>query len=67
MKRLTQSQMLELLKKRKGDRPASKLAEELGISASYLCEIFKGTREPGPAVLGKIGLERVVLYREVNQ
>jgi len=67
MKQLTQSQVIEMLRKRQGNRPASKLAEELGISAPYLCEIFKGTREPGPSVLDKLGFERVVLYRPVAQ
>ena len=64
MKRLTQSQVIELLKKRQGVRPAKDLAEELGISAAYLCEIYNGNREPGPAVLTGLGLEREIMYRE---
>jgi transcriptional regulator with XRE-family HTH domain len=67
-KELTQSQVIELLKKRQGKRPAKALAEELGISAVYLSDIFNGKRDPGPAVLEKLGLEREVLvvYRKAE-
>lgn len=65
MKRLNHLQVVELLRKRQGDRPAMKLADELGISKSYLSEIFKGTREPGPSVLEKLGLKREVIYLEL--
>lgn len=61
-KPLTQSQVIELLRKRQGGRPAARLAQELKISAAYLSEILNGTREPGPSVLDKIGLHRIVLY-----
>ena len=63
MKPLTQPQVIELLKKRQGNRPARELADELGISAVYLSHIYNGKREPGPSVLAKLGLEREVIYR----
>ena len=61
-KRLTQSQVIELLKRRQGSRPAWELAEELGISAVYLSHIYNGKRDPGPAVLDKLGLQRETVY-----
>jgi transcriptional regulator with XRE-family HTH domain len=62
MKQLTQSQVLDFLRKRQGNRSSKELAEELGISASYLSEVFSGKREPGPSVIAKLGLERKILY-----
>ena len=56
--KLTPSQVIELLKGLRGARPAKALADELGFSAPDLCEIYKGTRNPGPSVLEKLGLWR---------
>jgi transcriptional regulator with XRE-family HTH domain len=63
MKTITLSQVLDLLKKKQGDRPASDLAEELGIGRSYLSEIYSGKREPGETVLSALGLRREIVYR----
>lgn len=54
-----------LMRKHQGNRTAKELAQEFGISAPYLSEIFKGTREPGPNVLEKLGLGKETLYREL--
>lgn len=35
-----------------------------GMSTSYVHEVLRGTRDPGPAVLEALGLERVVGYRQ---
>ena len=35
-------------------------ARHLGISPQYVCDLLKGRREPGPAVLKKLGLRRDV-------
>ena len=59
-------QVLELLRKRQGKRPARALADELGISAVYLSDIYKGKRHPGPAVLAVLGLEREIIYRKAE-
>ncbi len=63
-RQLTLPQVIELLKKRQGNRPASELADELGISRSYLSEIFQGRRDPGPTVLEKLGIAREIIYRQ---
>ncbi len=59
---LNRDQVLKLLRKRLGKRYQSELAEELGISKVYLGDILKGKRDPGDAVLSKLGLERIVMY-----
>lgn len=38
------------------------LATKLGVSRSYLSEIFKGTRTPGKKVLAQLGLESRTVY-----
>jgi len=50
--------VLEMLKRKQGDKSMRKFAIELGISAPYLWDIYKGQRLPGPAVLEKLGLAR---------
>lgn len=62
MKRLTHLEVIELLKKRQGDMSLRGFASELGISAVYLMNIYKQRRDPGPAVLEKLGLRREIVY-----
>ena len=54
---------LALLKRKLRGRSQKALAAELGITASYLCDILKGRREPGQSVLDALGMERVITYR----
>ena len=39
------------------------LADDLGLSKQYLCDVLRGRREPGPKILSALKLERVVTYR----
>jgi hypothetical protein len=39
------------------------VAEELGISKQYLCDVLKLRRSPGPKVLAGMGLDREVTFR----
>ena len=63
MKQFTREQLIEFMQKRQGPRTAKEFAEELGISAAYLSDIYAGKREPGPTVLEKLSLEKDVVYR----
>jgi len=36
------------------------VARDWGVSPSYLCDLLAGRRAPGPAILGPLGLRRVV-------
>jgi transcriptional regulator with XRE-family HTH domain len=51
------------LRKRLRGRTQRSLADEVGVSSQYLNDILSGRREPGPAILAGLGLERVVSYR----
>ena len=50
--------VIEMLKRKQGKSGLRQFATELGISAPYLSDIYKGRRSPGPAVLEKLGLVR---------
>lgn len=39
-------------------------AAKIGVTQGYINDILKRKREPGPKVLGSLGLEKVVVYRE---
>ena len=39
-------------------------AEELGISQSYLSDLIRHARQPGPDILRKLGLRKTVVYVE---
>lgn len=41
-----------------------KAASKLGISLSYLGELLRGTRQPGPKVLSALGLRKETIYKE---
>ena len=40
------------------------LSREWGVSPSYLCQVLDGRQSPGPKIIGKLGLERIVVYRD---
>jgi hypothetical protein len=37
-------------------------AHRLGISPAYLNDVLHGRREPGPKLLGSLGMRRVTMY-----
>lgn len=57
---------LKILENRAAKEGQAKLAETLEVSLSYLNDILRGRREPGPKILAALGLERVVTYRRVG-
>jgi transcriptional regulator with XRE-family HTH domain len=52
----TREDVLDMLKKKQGDRSLRRFAEELEISAAYLSDIYRGNRRPGKSVLLHLGL-----------
>jgi len=41
------------------------VARDFGVSVTYISEVLKGTREPGPSILGPLGLEVEVNVRKI--
>ena len=54
------------LKKRVAGSTQVAVAAELGVSTQYVCDVLRGTRQPGPKILTALGLERHVTYRRVQ-
>lgn len=53
--------LLEEEVKRLGSQRA--LADRLGVTPAYLGDVLRGRRDPGPAILEALGLEKDVIYR----
>ena len=49
------------------DRAQAEVARELGVSKQYLGDVLLGRSEPGPLILDALGLERKVIYCDVNR
>ena len=55
---LTRSQVVDLLRKRQGKKSLRVFGREIGVSAAYLSDVFRGNREPGPTILTLLGIQR---------
>jgi transcriptional regulator with XRE-family HTH domain len=55
---MTDDDVLELIRKRKGEKSLREFAKEIGITAPYLSDILKKNRSPGKTVLKFFGLEK---------
>jgi len=63
MKRVfSRDELIALMKKQQGERSSKEFAAELGVSGSFLCDIYKGKRDPGPQILKSLGLTRKLMF-----
>jgi hypothetical protein len=58
--------IVKKLEKLKGTRRWGDVAYDLQISPGQLSSILSGRKQPGPAVLRRLGLKKVVDYRKVK-
>jgi transcriptional regulator with XRE-family HTH domain len=59
---MDQAAIVRRLRKLCAESSQKNVADELGISPQYLCDILKGRRQPGASVLQALGLTRKVSY-----
>ena len=52
---------VNLLRKKQGDRSLRQFARDLGVSKSYLSEVFSGGRNPGEKLLKQVGLTQAII------
>jgi transcriptional regulator with XRE-family HTH domain len=68
-KTFNRDQVIGLLRERQGGRLASDLAREIGVTKSYISDLFADRRNPGPKILHYLGLvaevKTEVIYRKV--
>lgn len=55
---LTREDVLAKLRERQGEKSLRAFAAELGLSAPYLSDVYNGRRDPGPSILGLLGLRK---------
>jgi hypothetical protein len=48
-------------------RTQSSLADEIGVSRSFLCEVMRGTRPPTGKILDHLGLKAQTVYIKKGQ
>jgi len=64
---LTEKQVVDLLRAKKGSQTQAEIASRMGISMQYLGHILRGIRSPGQKVLKYLGLKKVTLYQRNGQ
>jgi len=62
MNRKAVQQHLQRLVTERGDQ--KRAAETLGVSTTYLSEVLRGTKLPGPKILKALGLRRKETYEQ---
>lgn len=61
-KHLTQDEVVAQLRAIVKTRTQSSLADEIGVSRSFLNEVIKGTRPPTGKILDHLGLRAQTIY-----
>jgi transcriptional regulator with XRE-family HTH domain len=64
---LTQDEVVARLHSIIRTRTQSSLADEIGVSRSFLCEIMRGTRPPTGKILDHLGLKAQTVYIKKGQ
>ena len=60
---MNEDAFITALRRRRGSKSLRQFARELGISAPYLHDVLRGSRNPGPKLLRALGLERSIERR----
>lgn len=55
-KTLSAEDVVTLMKRKQGKRSLRAYARDLGISAAFLCDIYKGRRRPGEKIISQLGI-----------
>ncbi|HEX5426639.1 MAG TPA: hypothetical protein VFW94_24215 [Candidatus Acidoferrales bacterium] len=58
MRKLTEEDVINLIRCEQGEKSLRKFADEIGITASYLSDLYLGRRQPGKKILGHFGIEK---------
>ena len=55
---MKRADVMDLLMRRQGDRSLREFAVEVGCSAAYLSDLYRGYREPGRKIMRYLGLAK---------
>lgn len=67
MNTFTQDQVVAKLHGLIKSRTQASLAEQIGVSRSYLCEVLRGTRPPTGKILDHLGLKAQTVYTKKGE
>lgn len=56
--------VIEFLRKRQGSRTQKELAEEIGLSPTYLNDVMSGRRDPSDRILEAVGLKWEIVKKK---
>jgi len=65
MKEITESELIEKLRKRASESTQRAVAQELGISIQMLNDLLHGRRQVSDRLASVLGFERRVVFRKV--
>ncbi len=54
---MDKQQVINKIRQLQGHLTQKAFALSLGISQQYLCDIYKGRRDPGPTILKAVGIK----------
>ena len=54
---MDKQQVINKIRQLQGSSTQKDFAASLGISPQYLCDIYKGRRDPGPSILKAFGIK----------
>lgn len=63
----TPAQVVALLASKQAGRSQRAFAEEIGVSQQYLCDLLRGRRMPGAAILKYLDLEPTIVPKQRNR
>ena len=64
---MTPDDFRDFLRAKAADAGSKKaLAAQFGISAAYMGDVLNGRKSPGPAILGRFNLHRVIRYEPIR-
>jgi hypothetical protein len=64
---MTKDAVVRMLKQKQGNRSLRAFANEVGVTAAYINDIYQGRREPGPAVQRYLRVRRQVRVEYIQE
>lgn len=65
--RMDERLILSLLRQKQGEMSQSDLAKQIGVSAAYLSDVYRGNRRPADKILKFLGITKTVVYKRAKR
>jgi hypothetical protein len=64
---ITEVEFVDGLRRMSEVRQQKEIASDIGMSAQFLSDVIRGRRSPTSVLAGKLGYERVILFRKLKK